>query len=255
MPFTGSHPAAVLPLVRWGLPGSALVMGSVAPDMPMMLPIPAVVHFAHTPLGLLTIDLAIGVVGFVLWQALFGPAVVAIAPQALRARLPDRAPAGVAFHCAQSGRIGRVVAAVLLGAATHLVWDSFTHDWMWGPQHVSWLASRHGPFIGYQWAQHISDFAGVAILIVWVAAWWRAAPEHTDTDGLTLPVRVLAWLVVLCPAALGFLYWLSGGFIFLAVTRGAGLGVIGLVVVAVAWRVHTRRMSTIDGLAGPAGLR
>ena len=70
MPFTGSHPAAILPLLRWSLPGSALVMGSIAPDMPMLLPIPAVVHFAHTLLGLLTIDLAIGVIGFALWQAL-----------------------------------------------------------------------------------------------------------------------------------------------------------------------------------------
>jgi hypothetical protein len=29
MPFTGSHPAAVLPLMRW-LPPSALVTGSMA---------------------------------------------------------------------------------------------------------------------------------------------------------------------------------------------------------------------------------
>ena len=253
MPFTGSHPAAVLPLLRWSLPGSALVMGSIAPDMPMLLPIPAVVHFAHTLLGLLTIDLAIGVIGFALWQALFGPAVVAIAPRALRTRLPDRAPAGIAFHCAQAGRVGRVIAALLLGAATHLGWDTFTHDWMWGPQHVSWLASRHGPWMGWEWVQHISDLAGVAILVVWVATWWRAAPERTDTNGLTLPIRVLAWLVVLCPAALGFFYWLSSGFVFLAFTRGGALGVIGLVVVAVAWRLHRFRMSTTDSRAGRAG--
>jgi len=232
-----------------------LVMGSIAPDMPTLLPIPAVVHFAHTLSGLLTIDLAIGTIGFVLWQALFGPAVVAIAPQALRIRLPDRAPAGIAFHCAQVGRVGRVVAALLLGAATHLIWDSFTHDWMWGPQHVPWLAARHGPWMGWEWVQHISDFAGIAILIVWAAAWWRAAPERMDTDGLTLPIRVLAWLVILCPAAAGFFYWLSGGFVFLAFTRGAGLGVIGLIVMAVGWRVHTYRMSTIDSRARAAGRR
>ena len=98
MPFTASHPAAVVALARWGLPGSALVIGSIAPDMPMFLPIPAMTHVAHTPLGILTVDLAIGVAGFVLWQALFGPALVAVAPAPVRARLPDRPPAGLAHH-------------------------------------------------------------------------------------------------------------------------------------------------------------
>ena len=37
MPFTGSHPAAVLPLLRTSLPGSALVAGSLAPDVPFYL--------------------------------------------------------------------------------------------------------------------------------------------------------------------------------------------------------------------------
>jgi hypothetical protein len=36
------------------------VIGSISPDIFMMLPIPAVVHFAHTPLGLVTADLAVG---------------------------------------------------------------------------------------------------------------------------------------------------------------------------------------------------
>ncbi|MEI5672079.1 MULTISPECIES: DUF4184 family protein [unclassified Nocardioides] len=34
MPFTLVHPAAVLPLVRTPLVPSALVLGSVAPDLP-----------------------------------------------------------------------------------------------------------------------------------------------------------------------------------------------------------------------------
>jgi hypothetical protein len=218
-------------------------MGSIAPDMPMLLPYPAVVHFAHTPVGLITIDLVIGVIGFVLWQALFGPAIVAVSPEGLRARLPDRSPAGLAFHCEDLGRIGRVGAALLLGAATHLVWDSFTHDWMWGPQHVQWLALRHGPWMGWEWVQHISDVAGVAILMAWAMVWWRAAPRRTVTGGLALPIRVLAWLVVLGPSAVGFLYWLSGGFVYLAFTRGAALGVIGLVSWAVAWRLFLRRVA------------
>lgn len=39
MPFTGSHPAAVLPLLRWGLIPSALVIGSMSPDLGYFLPL------------------------------------------------------------------------------------------------------------------------------------------------------------------------------------------------------------------------
>jgi hypothetical protein len=236
MPFTASHPAAVIPLARWGLPSSALVIGSVAPDMPAMLQIPALVHFAHTPLGVLSVDLIVAVAGFVLWQALFGPAVAAVAPKALCARLPRRVLAGAKYHFGCYDRAARAVAAALLGVVTHFLWDGFTHNWMWGQQLFPWLVSRHGPLLGWQWMQHISNAAGLAIVAAWVTAWWRAAPVHPDTAVIPLPYRALAWLAILCPATVGFCYWLLRDSFYVAITRAAGLGFIGLTAVAV-WRV------------------
>jgi hypothetical protein len=210
----------------------------------MFLPIPAAVHLAHTPLGVVTADLAIGVALFVAWQALFGPAVIAVAPRSLRARLPDGVPAGPRFHFGHWKRAGLTVAAVLIGVVTHVLWDSFAHDWMWGPAHIPWLASPHGPWMGWRWVQHISDVGGLAIVAGWVVVWWRRAPEHPDTPVMALPYRVLAWLVVLGPAVAGFLYWLLHGSIFFAITRGGGLGAIGLCVVAVMWWLRAGPMGT-----------
>jgi hypothetical protein len=243
MPFTASHPAAVLALARWGLPGSALVIGSIAPDLPMLLPIPVVVHFAHTPLGIITADLAIGAAGFVLWQALFGPALIAVAPQALRARLPDHVPAGLRFHFSRWRRFACVIVALFVGAATHVVWDSFTHDWMWGPAHINWLASRHGPLMGWQWAQHVSNIVGFAFVVGWTMVWWRAAPRRLNLTVMPLPYRALAGLAILGPATTGFCYWLLNGSAFFAITRGAALGLIGLTAVALTWWVHAGRTS------------
>jgi hypothetical protein len=39
VPFTGSHPAAVLPFLRTPLPASAPVAGTMAPDIPYHLPL------------------------------------------------------------------------------------------------------------------------------------------------------------------------------------------------------------------------
>ncbi|WP_205730092.1 DUF4184 family protein [Blastococcus sp. TF02-8] len=46
MPFTGSHPAAVLPFLRTPLPASGLVAGSLAPD-----PSPRAAGFAAATAG------------------------------------------------------------------------------------------------------------------------------------------------------------------------------------------------------------
>jgi len=231
MPFTASHPAAVLlgaaGLARWGLPVPALVIGSIAPDLFMVLPVPEVVHFAHTPWGLVTADVAIGVAAFAAWQAFFGPALIAIAPKTWRARLPDTLTLQFGWW--------RVVAAVLLGAATHLVWDSFTHDWMWGPQHIAWLAERHGSLLGWQWVQKASDVAGLAVVAAWVAARWRGAPVRPDATVMPLRHRVLAWLAILGPAGIAFCLLLLSDSFYIAITVAAGLAVIALT--AVAWLI------------------
>ena len=44
MPVTGSHPAAVLPLMRLGFVPSALVIGSMVPDLPHDFPPYKTVH-------------------------------------------------------------------------------------------------------------------------------------------------------------------------------------------------------------------
>lgn len=243
MPFTGGHPAAVLPLVRSGLPASALVIGTVTPDLPMMLPIPEVVHFGHTPLGLVTLDLLLGTIVFVLWQVYFGPAVLAIAPRTVAARLPEDVPRGIAFHLSSGSRAGRVLAAVLIGAATHLIWDGVTHDWMWGPQYVPWLAARHGSLLGWEWVQRFSDVAATGIVVGWLIAWWRRTPERAEVSVLPLRIRVAAWSLIVCPAAVGFLYWLLADSLFAAFARGAGPGVVGLVVVTAVWWTRTRQPS------------
>ena len=59
MPFTPSHAAAVLPFLRTPLPASALVIGSVAPDLPYYLPVD-LPWDTHTASAVVTVDLLLG---------------------------------------------------------------------------------------------------------------------------------------------------------------------------------------------------
>src|SRR5690349_16766547 len=91
-PLPESHPAAVLPLFRSGLLPSALVIGSMVPDLPYYLPIPVSSELTHSAAGVVGVDLLLGLLSFVIWHLLVEPLAVAVAPASLRRRLPALAP-------------------------------------------------------------------------------------------------------------------------------------------------------------------
>lgn len=100
MPFTASHPAAILPLRRLGLPTSALVIGSIIPDLTNYLG-----FLDHRPSreqthslgGLLTIALALGFVVFMVWHMLLTRPLLWAAPTSLQARVGPQCAAGSAL--------------------------------------------------------------------------------------------------------------------------------------------------------------
>ena len=111
MPFTFSHPAAILPIhsrfKNW-IPLSALVIGSLVPDAAYYLPTPE--HFrthSHTLLGTFSTSLPFGysrLAHFLLARSVGGVSTAQPAPRGY----PTAAQASQPFHTASLGRrIGR----------------------------------------------------------------------------------------------------------------------------------------------------
>jgi hypothetical protein len=250
MPFTGSHPAAILPFARWGLPASALVVGSMAPDVPYYVAVPLGADLTHSLIGVVTVDILVGLAMFALWQAVLGPAAVAYAPVAVSRRVS--APVGLTHHLGNTRRFLLTVVALVVGATTHVVWDAFTHGGRWGSAHISWLAIDHGPLAGYSWAQYLSGVAGAAVLTVWCVRWWRRAAEHSLPDpAVSTKRRLLAWAMLGVVALSGGIHGMvvgsmAGGVrrgFFLAATHGTTAAFIAAVLVASLrlFRVACRR--------------
>jgi Domain of unknown function (DUF4184) len=175
VPFTGSHPAAVLPFLRTPLPASALVIGSMAPDLPFYLPLPQP-YATHTWLAAVTTDLLLGLLAWALWHGLLAGLALATAPAALRGRLQGRVAPGLRRRISSARQGALLIGALVLGTATHLAWDEFTHPRRWGTEHVAVLAGTWGPLPGYRWLQYASSVAGLLVLLVWFARWWRRTP-------------------------------------------------------------------------------
>jgi hypothetical protein len=169
VPFTLSHPAAaavVWPLVRRGtLPLAAVTIGAMSPDFEFFLHLRPVARWSHSLAGLVGFCLPVGLLVYGVWElAMRGPTRHLLGldavPEARRPRL-------------EAGWVLRAAAAVLLGAATHLVWDGFTHGGYWGAQIVPALRGGALSFGGrvipwFNLFQHVSTAVGGLVVLAWL---------------------------------------------------------------------------------------
>jgi hypothetical protein len=219
MPLAPAHPAVVLPLQRLGLPLSALVVGAVAPDAPVYLPVGVSYRTTHSGWGI-PADAVIGMVLLWLWFALVRDAVVDLTPSLRR-----RAPA--------QGRLGRrawllAPLAVAIGAGTHVLWDSATHDWGFLVQGIALLREQLGPIPLYRWLQHSSTVVGSVVVAAYGVSRLRSLPVVPRPSAVG---QSRLWLLPVPLAAL------SVGMMLRDPEAAVGAALVALLAVAGAWRI------------------
>src|SRR5271167_250055 len=175
MPFTLSHAAASLPFRRFKPVWPALVIGTFAPDLQYFILISDEDRSGHRfpEVLLYTIPLAL----LVLWvfESMVKRPAIELLPSGLQRRLQDKTES---LSFSGWDQFGLIVLWIVVGIATHVVWDQFTHGY-------SWLASRwallqtmlHLPLVHpitvSHLLQHISTIGGALVLAAWVRGWYR----------------------------------------------------------------------------------
>jgi hypothetical protein len=200
MPFTVSHVAAVLPFRPWlrreGLLAAA-VIGSMAPDFDLFLPLWLPREATHGRLALLTFCLPTGLVAWALFESLIRPALIAIAPDRWWSWWRQRGGTDL-----RSWRTWILVAiAIVGGAVTHLVWDGFTHEGARGVAMLPVLEAESFRVAGhamhlYRLLQHLSSVVGLVIIAWWIWRWHHALPPARQ--GLRRALSRTERLVWLC---------------------------------------------------------
>jgi hypothetical protein len=210
MPYTLSHLATVLPFARLLARLrilSAMVIGSMVPDFGYILPIHPLRTVTHSAVSLVTFSLPLGLLSYWLFQRWMKVPLLNLLPdQAYLRWRPFASPAE-----SRSPRQWFLAAGgVLLGAATHLVWDAFTHEGARGmrmmPELDDWRFELHGhALIGARLLQDGSSILGLAIVLAMVIFALRggAAPVAVPRPLSTAQRR--AWLLTYAIATVLFI--------------------------------------------------
>ncbi|MCX5407996.1 DUF4184 family protein [Streptomyces sp. NBC_00335] len=268
MPFTLSHAAAVLPAIRRSgrargpLVGSALVLGSFAPDtlyfvdvvVPGLRPYST---FTHSLPGVLTADAALTAVLAACWLLLREP-LIALLPRGRQGRVH-------AFVRGEEWRGRRLPALALwfylsaaIGSLTHVVWDAFTH--------VDRFGTRILPELGeplalglplYSYLQYGTSALAACLLVWFTATALRRLPDSPAPASVPVLGRAEVWgalaLVLVC-VAVGITWRVLRFFTYFdrirtpldiipTVCFGAGGGLaVGLLLYGILVRLPHRRV-------------
>ncbi|MEU9575745.1 DUF4184 family protein [Streptomyces chilikensis] len=215
MPFTLSHPAAVLPLLRHPFSPAALVCGTLAPDVPYFLGaagVPVSAQSWYEPFLNATTSHQLSGIAV---PAVFGAtllAAYALVRRPVAALLPARLSSADGHGNGRGRgrgrmdvrRAGWVLLSLAIGIATHLAWDSFTHADGYLVTHLGVLRSRlAGDLTVARAAQHLSTTAGLLAVAVFLWRRLRGAPAGRggrDTLPRTTRRVVFAALSAAVPA-------------------------------------------------------
>ena len=188
MPFTLAHPVAVIflnkYLKKWGVL-SALIIGSMVPDFSYFLPLGVGRYETHSIMALFWFCLPVGLGLFYLYHLLLYPVLFSILPTQLQQRLHGN----IVLGKLPASSFLSIVLCILIGAVTHIIWDTFTHPPRGLPVPLASLMQiiliqfDGYTFYFYRLLQHLSSLIGIGLIIYWIKEW------HKNTQ----PIQQVAW--------------------------------------------------------------
>lgn len=170
MPFTFSHPAIILPLKylpkNWfSLTG--LVVGSVTPDFEYFIRMKVQSNYSHTLYGIFWFDLPLAILLSFLFHNTVRNALFFNSPDVIKSRILIFTSFNWNNYFKENWIV--VVISMLIGIASHLLWDGFSHNQGYFVEHISTLKNSIN-LLGNEipiWkiTQHLSTLIGAIVIV------------------------------------------------------------------------------------------
>ena len=181
---------------------SALVMGCFVPDFPYFLSLEPRMFYGHTFPGMFLLDLPLALASLWLFHAFLKQPMLMFLPAGFRRRLRTSV---TSFRFWPVERFSLLVLSILIGTATHLVWDAFTHRTSWIYENWEFLRMPvqlpvAGEMDMYKLLEYASSAFGLAVVAVWIRHWYRTANPSAAPVAEPIDQAQRITLVIALPA-------------------------------------------------------
>ena len=168
MPFTFSHPAIVLPLKnifgKW-VSLTGLIIGSLTPDFEYFLRMRIQSEYSHTIIGTLWFNLPLGILLCFLFHNIIKNPLIENSPNFVQSRITELKKLNWKKYFIENWTV--VCVSIVIGAYSHIFWDSFTHSNAFFTNYFSLDRKVFNTKISiFKLLQHLSTLIG-GIIILW----------------------------------------------------------------------------------------
>jgi hypothetical protein len=224
------------------------------PDLPYFVPRLTLSGYGHSLPGLFLFCLPAGLVSLWIFHAFIKRPMIALFPISHQKKL---VPVAQGFTFLPIKRFLLIAMSVLIGAASHITWDLFTHDESWLVERVPTLQEHYRLFGEHSWAlatylQHFSSILGLVVITYYYVRWLRSSPSLNSVPTPHLPTY--ARMLLLVSFAVGVMlptvarlmlnpwFWKYGRIGFLANSVIAGLKMLTLEVLLFSFVWHFAKL-------------
>jgi Domain of unknown function (DUF4184) len=186
MPFTAAHPAIILPFIRSRyFSATGLIVGSLAPDFEYFFKMAVSSNYSHTLGGLFYFDLPVTLVIALVFHIIVKKNLIYNLPGFFQRRFQGLL--NFDFVTYLKGHQRAFLLSALLGSASHIFWDSFTHNNSFFAQTIPFYKGTYVPYDGVKYPlfyalQHISTWIGLTIVGIYVIALRPVSIQYQSTQ-------------------------------------------------------------------------
>ena len=169
------------------VPMAALVIGTLSPDFEYLLRLAPRGEFGHSIAGVVLFCVPVSLTVWALFEKYARAALAPMFPSTISAALSGRRAQRAGSRGAE---LALAAVGTLVGALSHIAWDSFTHASGWAVLRIPALAvpidlgSFHGLRV-YKLLQHGSTVGGLLVVALWVRKMLDRLPSAAGREDLT----------------------------------------------------------------------
>jgi len=184
MPFTFSHPAAVIDLPKKYFSLSALVIGSILPDIEYFIRLEPVRRHLHSWPGFLWLGIPMGMFIHLFFHLVLKYPLLSLFPKNHQEKL---LPVSKQFPLKTPEDFLKIALSILIGILSHIIIDSFTHETDFLVVHISFLQMPliNTPFLNMTVAtflQYFTTVIGIGYIILRYFLWFYYCTEKENLE-------------------------------------------------------------------------